>query len=235
MRLQSVGLREWHVFWREEILPIRSQEEALAALGAAGPDRNGILSELLREAGGAGPIESPGDLTKLLASGELVLIRRAADRKASAGIGPMLWKYPPHGALSEFGAQGFLRRFLNDPLAFESMRRMTQYRLHTSFHGSLTPDALLAAVARWLSSGELVVAFRMFSTGGGETADVVEPKPAPEAQSAPRETKTPEPEAATFSSDHASDVQAQALTEASQQGVPFCEECMRAAMQQAGN
>jgi hypothetical protein len=232
MKLQSLGLREWHLFWREEVCSVRSQEEAMAVLGA-GPERGRVATELLREAGGAGA-GSPEDVARMLTSGELLLIRHAAARHATAGLGPMLWKYPQHGALSEFGAQSFLRRFTNDPLAVEVIRRITQHRLHTAFHESLSISLLFAAAARWIAQGELVVAFRMFSTGGGPTADVAQEKPAPEAPAAaPPASKTPEPEVATFPPDHDASIQAQALTSASEQGVPFCEECMRAAMQQA--
>ncbi|MGH9662838.1 MAG: hypothetical protein ACRD9L_00265, partial [Bryobacteraceae bacterium] len=232
MKLQSLGLREWHLFWREEVLSVRSEGEALSAFGAAGGDQGRVIAGLLREAGGAGAAASPPDVARMLTSGELLLIRHAAARTATAGLGPLLWKYPQHGALSEFGAQGFLRRFTSDPLAIELIRRLTQHRLHTAFHESLATGLLFAAVARWIAAGELVVAFRMFSTGGGDTADVAAEKPAPEASpAAPPPTTAPEPETATFPSGHDASVQAQALVAASDQGVPFCEECMRAAQQ----
>lgn len=234
MKLQSLGLREWHVFWREEVNPIRSREQAAAALGASGPNHSQIVMELMREAGGAKSVDSPDDVIKLLTSGELLLIRHAAARKATAGLGPLLWKYPQHGALSEFAAQGFLQRFAGDPVAVDLIRRLTQHRLHTAFHESLPLSSLFAAVARWISTGELVVAFRLFTTGGGEDAGAPAEKPAPEApQASAPASSTPEPDPATFPPAHDAAIQAQTLATASEQGIPFCEECMRAAMAQA--
>ncbi|MGH7247602.1 MAG: hypothetical protein ACREH9_05805, partial [Pseudomonadota bacterium] len=95
-------------------------------------------------------------------------------------------------------------------------------------------DGWLDTAANSISSGELVVAFRRFRSGAQGSEEQAATPPAPKAVPAPAPAaKTAEPELPTFDPDHDAIVQARTLIEASNQGIPFCEECMRAAALQA--
>lgn len=94
-----------------------------------------------------------------------------------------------------------------------------------------TDDRVLAAVAKLLSAGELPAGMewkgRISAPRNGE--------PAAPAPSAPQpQSRHEEPEEDTFGGDHDGAGQAGALIGAAQSGVPFCEECARAAAAAGG-
>ena len=90
----------------------------------------------------------------------------------------------------------------------------------------LSPAAALRRVAELLWRGELVLHRRRYS----RTAYYLEHSPGSSAAAAPRPSPRPTvlEELDTFPLNHDAPAQANALKEAAQAGVPFCEECQKA-------
>jgi hypothetical protein len=124
-------------------------------------------------------------------------------------------------------AKQFLAGFKADPVAMAGLRRLLAERdwLHTP--ARMSDDDVLKAVAALLSRGELVAGVEWKP----RVAAPVQPGAASAAASpAPsREPAADEPEPNTFEASHDGAAQAAALIAAAETGVPFCEECERAA------
>jgi hypothetical protein len=131
--------------------------------------------------------------------------------------------------------EAFLRRKLEqlrlDPVAMLEVRRLVRERTGTDLR-QLSDEEALAEFARLFAvTGDAPAPRR---TGGGAAADAASSTAAPPAPSPrPPASREREPESPTFPPDHAPSAQAAALTAAALTGVPFCEECARAAAERA--
>lgn len=127
----------------------------------------------------------------------------------------------------------FLNRFRSDSVAMDSFRRQVLTKGTNASASKLPDEEVIQSLARMMARGEVLVALpnreRRPDTLNAEQ---------PEAKSeAPKETKTKEAVAdePTFESNHDGVAQADVLRAAAATGIPFCEECERAAaLQGAG-
>jgi hypothetical protein len=123
----------------------------------------------------------------------------------------------------------FLRHQLDllrrDPVAMLEVRRLVRERTGAELN-HLSDELALAHFARHFSIRHEVPVPRKTEGGAAPpAASSAQPAPSPR----PAAPRGPEPEAATFPANHSPSAQAAALTSASESGVPFCEECARAA------
>lgn len=138
-----------------------------------------------------------------------------------------LWRDSIHRASTPEHALQFLERFKNDAVAMAGLRRLLGEREWLCDASRMTDDHVLATVARLMSAGELLAGLEWKSrVSAPRSEEAVAPVPAgAQPQSRPEE----EPEGETFAGDHDGATQAGALRAAAESGVPFCEECARAA------
>jgi len=122
----------------------------------------------------------------------------------------------------------FLQRYKANTLAMMSLRRMVREGGYDAGH-PVSDDEVLERVAARLAAGELHLLRKLpiFGTGAAKKASQEPrmqaaplPPPSREAQAAP----APPPDDPVFLPDVDPVVMAQALTQASQDGKPFCEE-----------
>jgi hypothetical protein len=128
-------------------------------------------------------------------------------------------------------AMQFLSGFKADPVAMAGLRRLLAERdwLHTP--ARMSDDDVLKTVAALLGRGELVAGVEWKPR---VTAPVEQGAAGAPAGAAPsREPAADEPEPNSFGASHDGAAQAAALIAAAEAGVPFCEECERAAQAQA--
>jgi hypothetical protein len=138
-----------------------------------------------------------------------------------------LWKYSVRDFWDESDAAQFLARYKSDPVAMESFRRLLLDRYLPVDASRMSEDELLKHLASMLATGELLVALDRRDIGIGDPGEKPQ-APAPQP-SDPAPSKKVEEEANTFGPDHDAAAQADALRAAAEAGVPFCEECARAA------
>jgi hypothetical protein len=144
-----------------------------------------------------------------------------------------LWRYRVHPFGDAAQALQFLTRFKGDAAAMARLRGLIAQRSAAGDLSRVSDDQILAQVAGMLGSGELVAGYR-----GQEAIQL--PEAAAEAAPAPASTPPPpqtrerqEPDPPTFEAQHDGAGQAQTLSMAASSGVPFCEECARAANEEA--
>jgi hypothetical protein len=133
-----------------------------------------------------------------------------------------------HSFKDKASAVQFLTRFKKDGSAISALRRILAEGGGSS--GSMTDAQVLDEVAARMSRGDLVICYRRnktpSTTGDDEQAAAPEPSTAT-AMKAP--VKRDEPDQPTFSNDHDVRAQVGTLVAAAASGVPFCEECAKAA------
>ncbi|HYI95966.1 MAG TPA: hypothetical protein VEX68_20660, partial [Bryobacteraceae bacterium] len=91
-------------------------------------------------------------------------------------------------------------------------------------YAHLNDTAFLAAIEAALESGRLIPVYHAVSGHSEGTEEAPTPPP---SVSAPASPDREDPEPNTFDSEHAGARQAAILTEAAEEGVPFCEVCER--------
>jgi hypothetical protein len=143
------------------------------------------------------------------------------------------------GLRDRFWARLWLQRFKSDPAALYEIRRLaaeagTWWPLHKATH-----DQAIDWMARLLADGEWHVHAPVMAEGGGgasgDSAPQEEEDLAEIVSSLPRSSDAPEPppppqEEALLPRDADEAAIAAAMKLASQLGIPFCEECARAAL-----
>ncbi len=144
-----------------------------------------------------------------------------------------LWRYRVHPFGDAAQALQFLGRFKTDSAAMARLRGLIAGRHHTGDLSRVSDDQVLAQVAALLGAGELLAAYQ-----GHEAIQLpeaaAEEAPPPAATPPPQQTRErQEPDPPTFSTQHDGAGQAQTLAMAAASGVPFCEECARAAHEEA--
>lgn len=144
------------------------------------------------------------------------------------------WRYRVHPFGDAAQALQFLARFKTDPAAMARLRGLIAQRSHAGDLSRVSDDQILAQVAGLLGSGELVAGYQRHE------AIELPGEPGPEAAPTPASTPPPpqtrerqEPDPPTFAAQHDGAAQAQGLAAAAASGVPFCEECARAANEAA--
>ncbi|HWQ56778.1 MAG TPA: hypothetical protein VN442_24035 [Bryobacteraceae bacterium] len=119
---------------------------------------------------------------------------------------------------------GWLR---GDPACLTGVRRLLAQRDWQFVVWRMNDDQVLATVSRLMSTGELLASVdwknRISVPEVGE-----EGEPAPSGAQPPASSRE-QPDENTFGNDHDGGAQAGALGAAAESGVPFCEECARAA------
>jgi hypothetical protein len=135
----------------------------------------------------------------------------------------LIWRsqvQPPGGA---FG-QRLVGQFKADPGAMRDLRALVGDSFYGIPNTRLTADQIVAAVARMVASGELVIVRDMPEHGGSATQADVPGDPPPEQSSAPqRGSRSQEPDPPTFPSNCNPGAQAAAMSAAAARGAPFCE------------
>ena len=91
-------------------------------------------------------------------------------------------------------------------------------------YAHLNDISFLGAIEAALESGRLIPVYHAISGHSEGTQEAVAPPP---PASAPATPDREDPESNTFDSDHAGASQAATLTQAAEEGVPFCEVCER--------
>lgn len=120
------------------------------------------------------------------------------------------------GAKGDTGAVSYLRSLLAERGSARDLSRMSD-------------DAIVAEVASLIASGDVLVGFRfqvMTGAAGEEGREEPVARPAEAPRAAPRQQAE---DPATLAPNNDAAAQARVLTAASERGVPFCEECARAA------
>jgi hypothetical protein len=140
----------------------------------------------------------------------------------------LFWRHqvPP---FDKDGALAFLRGVKGDMGAISYIRSLLAERGAARDLSRMDDDAIIGEVAGLIASGEVFVGFRfqvMTGAAGEEVRDEPVPGPAEPARPAP---KPPAEDKPTFAPNNDAKVQAHVLVAAAQRGVPFCEECARAA------
>jgi hypothetical protein len=141
-----------------------------------------------------------------------------------------------------FLARQWLRQFKGDAIAIRDIRDLLSHEGASGTLSRMTDDDLIAQMANVLNYGfwhvhpQPVVVSAGGSSGAGKQAE--EPEPAPEARRAPARAGSPEvlvpvEEAASLPGTADEAAIAATLKRASEQGIPFCEECMKAALKNA--
>ncbi len=140
-----------------------------------------------------------------------------------------------HSFKDKNAAAQFLVRFKKDGSAISALRRLLAESGRST--GNLSDDQVLEEVALRMSRGDLIVCYRHTKTPGSTGDEEQAPAPAPSTATPQKSTSTKrdEPDQPTFTNDH--DVRAQigTLVAAAASGVPFCEECAKAAAARAVN
>lgn len=128
-------------------------------------------------------------------------------------------------------ATQFLNQFRKDGSALALLRRQVLSSPALGGQGALTDDQVIAALARMLVSGDLVVVpperGQLLATQGAEAVAETQAPPPP-----PRTAPEPEEEPPTFDGDHDGVTQAAVLIAAAREAFPFCEECQKAYVEQ---
>jgi hypothetical protein len=242
------GPTEYRFFWSTEIARFDSEEEAKLFVQRLKDDPAVMTAfrRLLDPLGDMSLGNGDGDdddkddalieaTASLLAGGDLI-----ADLTTTTSFEPM-WRY--HGLFRDRHiALNFLSRFRRDPIAVARLRNM----LHQRSPGAnlLMPtlsvssmDQMFATLANLLATRALIPSYRLHATAGTVSDDE---KLAPVRSSSPTaaaplpssKQKEEEAEEPTFP-DNDGAAQAAALRAAAVTGVPFCEECAKAAAAQA--
>jgi hypothetical protein len=138
-------------------------------------------------------------------------------------------------------ARAFAQRLVTDPMAMAAIREVLRLELPPWTMVRLSPVEAAELIADLLARGHWHVhaPARMEEQGGGqldaEEPDIAEIEQAPVAASssdpAPKPALPPEEGSLPRNADEAAIAAAMKL--ASELGIPFCEECARAAMQRA--
>lgn len=138
-----------------------------------------------------------------------------------------LWRDYAYRFPDSAHAMQFLAGFKADPVAMAGLRHLLAERdwLHTP--SRMNDDDVLKAVAALLARGELVAGLEWKPRVSAPVEPGAADAPASPAPS--REPAAGEPEPNTFGASHDGAAQAAALIAAAETGVPFCEECERAA------
>lgn len=140
-----------------------------------------------------------------------------------------LWRYSVHPFGDAAQALQFLGSFKTDAAAMAHLRRLVSQRCEMGDVSRVSDDRILEQVAALLGSGELLAGYQWHEPiqlpgEGGEEAP-----PAPAAAPPPQARERQEPDPPTFGPLHDGAGQSQGLLAAAESGVPFCEECARAA------
>ena len=125
----------------------------------------------------------------------------------------------------------FLYRFRNDPIAIAQLRGLLYRHNLGADLCLLTPDEALSEMATLLYWGRVVVTEHVRTQLGVFNQDTqAAPAPASDSKAAPSPSPAagPEDDAPTLP-DNDGAKQAAALRDAAKSGVPFCEECAKAA------
>ncbi len=139
------------------------------------------------------------------------------------------WRYRVHPFGDAAAALQFLGRFKTDAAAMARLRGVIAQRSFGGDFSRVSDDQVLAQVAALLGSGELVAGYQHHEPIQLPEA-AAEEAPAPAFTPKPQRTRErQEPDPPTFSAQHDGAGQADALAMAAASGVPFCEECARAA------
>lgn len=143
-----------------------------------------------------------------------------------------LWRYSVHPFGDAAQALQFLGSFKTDAAAMARLRRLVSQRCEMGDVSRIPDDRILVQVAGLLGSGDLLAGYQWHEPielpgEGGEEAP-----PAPAAPPAPPARERQEPDPPTFGAQHDGAGQAQGLLAAAESGMPFCEECARAANQE---
>jgi hypothetical protein len=147
-------------------------------------------------------------------------------KSTSASMLRFLWRDNGCRFRDASHARQFLSQFKSDPVAMASLRTLVGERDWLHSPARLSDDEVIKAVGSLLARGDLVAGFEWKPR---IKAPVKEEAEAAGAASPSREPQAQEPDPNTFGGDHDAAAQAAALSAAAQSGVPFCEECARAA------
>ena len=126
-------------------------------------------------------------------------------------------------------AVSFLREHQNQPGAINELRSLLMERAIGGGMTGLSDDRVIDEVANLIASGVLVAGFRGIVTRVSLEEEGRDEQPARSAPAARSAAPKPAEDGPTFSSGHDPASQAGALKAAAEAGVPFCEECAKAA------
>jgi hypothetical protein len=142
----------------------------------------------------------------------------------------LFWRHqvPP---FDREAALTFLRGAKGDKGAVSYLRALLAERGGRDL-ARLDDDGVVAEVANLIASGDVFIGFRfqvMTGAAGEEVREEAVARPAEAPRAAPRQQAEDPP---TLRPNNDAAAQARVLTSASERGVPFCEECARAAAAQ---
>jgi hypothetical protein len=147
---------------------------------------------------------------------------------------------PVFGLQDRFLARQWLRQFQGDAIAIRDIRDLLSHEGASGTLSRMTDDELIAQMANLLNYGFWHVHPQpvVVSAGGSSGAGTQAEAPEPEARRAPDRARSPEvpvpvEEAASLPGTADEAAIAATLKQASEQGIPFCEECMKAALRNA--
>ncbi|HEY2014100.1 MAG TPA: hypothetical protein VGH38_11410 [Bryobacteraceae bacterium] len=223
MTIWGSGRTEIRFFWWRELASFSSVDEARIYVERHWKDARiaaELKSLLWREGGLTRPDkELKEEVAQLLHQGELRTVRLPLDA---------FWQYR-FGAREPNMVVQFLGGFQRDLLVLERLRNLLRQRHGDAEFLRLTDAEILVGVAKLLRAEELIVGFRS-PPPGSFTGEKSTPTPDFDAPPAPRTAAAPvvEQEKPTFANPDGAR-QAKALEDAARKGLPFCEECARAA------
>jgi hypothetical protein len=230
MLIGHIDAREIHLLPRLSLRRLGGRSAVLNFLNQLQSDpaavraMTGFLEErdVDRGSSAGGPGSVSDRLADLIASGEALV---------GATEPQLLWRHAV-SSRDRSSALAFLRRLRTSAGAMWNLRQFVWKSTGSTDLSRIDDDQILEQVATLVSSGEAVIGFRMLLRGGGGGAEEApaRPQPAPAAAPpSPRAEREREADPPTFVPHHDAAMQAQALIAAAQNGVPFCEECARAA------
>lgn len=222
------GPTEYRFFWPTEVASFASEQEAEEYVQSF-KDDPAVMTGFRRLLDPLGTMEQDEDALIDAAAGLLAGGKLVADLITTTSFEPM-WRYYELFRDRSF-ALNFLSRFRRDPIAVARLREMLRERSLGANISRLTVDQMFAALANLLATENLIPTFRLHAAAGSTSEDE---KLAPVRASAPMSaapvpaSSVEEDEAPTFA-DNDGAAQAAALRAAAATGVPFCEECAKAA------
>jgi len=223
------GAAEYRFYWYHELASFSSREAAAALVEAHQQDLS--FEDAVNGALGPGAAGTDAEQMKERAADSLA---RGEMLTGSAGAS----FDPSRRCFGDFRdrsfALGFLARFRSSPIAISRLRSLLNQQTVVGGLPLATAEDVLHGVAILLSSGRVIPGERWYARGGTASDEKLKgtSQPAGPPAAAPGPADDQEDEASTFDNVDAA-AQAAGLRAAAAAGVPFCEECAKAALARA--